>query len=77
MRERTSTMSKRIERAYTPKDVKALDDVLVNSVETIITHIIQHWAILECLSQMFYSTKNIRACTLERMCTPMYDLYIF
>ena len=32
-------MSKRIERAYTPKDVKALDDVLVNSVETVITNV--------------------------------------
>ena len=32
-------MSKRIERAYTPKDVKALDDALVNGVETIITNV--------------------------------------
>ena len=32
-------MSNRIERAYTPKDVKALDDALVNSLETIITNV--------------------------------------
>ena len=32
-------MSNRIERAYAPKDVKALDDALVNGLETIITNV--------------------------------------
>ena len=32
-------MSSRNQRAYTPKDVKDLDNVLVNGVETLITNV--------------------------------------